>query len=538
MNAHRLLIRVALLPSAIWLTSAGHPLYGQSVGFPDLPETPYDYYGYAVENLPAHFGTPEQFLSVISYDNTPADNQITNPGATLGRVLFYDKRLSHNNSTSCASCHEQASGFTDPEPRSTGANGVQSPRRSMGLTNAKFYDSGRFFWDERALTLEQQTLMPIQNPDELGMDLDELNTKLANTSYYADLFQSAFGSAEITSERISKALAQFMRSLVSYGSKFDSGFDENGIPDFETVFSAPEELGREIFHGAGRCSFCHTSNSQVANQVHNNGLDAFTTDAGAGDGKFKVPSLRNVEVREFFMHDGRFSSLEEVIEFYSTGIQEHPNLDFRLRDDTMGNTAIQFDFTDEEMDGLVAFLRTLTDWDFLTDPKFSDPFVLPCDFNDDQFCGIHDLNLLLAEGPIVDGVTADSENALFDLDQDGIINNADVAAWLAQAAESNGVAAAYRVGDANLDGAVDAADFDLWNGGKFTVTTNWDDGDFNGDGVADVSDFNLWNDARAASAQADEAVPEPGALWLLLAGGWALRLARVSAGDPRRQAVC
>ena len=538
MNAHRFFIRVAPLAHVILLAWAWQPLYGQSVGFPDLPTVPDDYFGYAVENLPAHFGDPDQFLSAVSFDNTPADNQITNPGATLGRLLFYDKRLSHDNTTSCASCHQQAHGFADSERFSTGIGGAQSSRRAMGLTNAKFYDNGRFFWDERAHTLEEQVLIPIQDPNELGMDLDELNTKLARTSFYADVFESAFGSAEITSDRISQALSQFIRSLVSYGSKFDSGFDDNGTPDFAALFTEQEELGRRIFHGPGRCSFCHTSNAQVANQVHNTGLDAIVTDPGAGDGKFKAPSLRNVAVREFFMHDGRFTSLEEVVEFYSTGVQEHPNLDFRLRDGDNDDMAIRFNFSPEERDALIAFLETLTDWNFLNDPKFSDPFVLPCDFNDDEICGIADLNLLLAEGPIVNGIAVNLDNGLFDLDGDGVITNEDVAVWLRQAAESNGLARAYRVGDANLDGAVNGSDFNVWLTGRFGATTDWDRGDFNGDGAVDVSDFNRWNessDTFSLPKLPNEHVPEPAALWLFLIGWLAvIRKFRIRHVNARR----
>ncbi len=522
----------------ILLTWAWHPLYGQSLKFPKLPTVPDDYFGYAVESLPAHFGDSGQFLSAVSFDNTPADNQITNTGATLGRVLFYDKRLSHNNSTSCASCHQQTSGFADSERFSTGADGTQSTRRAMGLTNSKFYDNGRFFWDERAHTLEDQVLLPIADPNEMGMDLDELKTKLAKTSFYADLFQSAFGSADVTNERISQAVSQFVRSLVSYGSKFDSAFDDRGSPNFDAVFTSQEELGRQIFHGQGRCSFCHTSNAQVANQVHNTGLDAFLTDPGAGDGEFKAPSLRNVAVREFFMHDGRFATLEEVVEFYSTEIQEHPNLDFRLRDGEKDDTAVRFNFSPDELDGLVAFLQTLTDWDFLSDPKFSDPFVLPCDFNNDEMCGINDLNLLLAEGPIIDGVAVSVDNGLFDMDGNAVIDNGDVAVWLRQAAESDGFVRDYRAGDANLDGVVDESDFNDWFAGRFAATTDWDDGDFNGDGVVDVSDFNRWNASKVTTSLPRlpiEHVPEPSVPWLFLVGWLAvIRKTRVGIYDRIR----
>ncbi|MCA9264046.1 MAG: hypothetical protein KDA60_09375 [Planctomycetales bacterium] len=496
-----------------FILSHGTAVLGQSVGYPVLPETPFDYRGYAVDDLPEHFRT-RGFRSVTATENTPTNNPITNAGATLGRVLFYDRRLSHNNSTACASCHQQETGFSDANQFSTGADGDQTPRHSMALGNAKFYDSGKFFWDERAATLEHQILMPIQDPTEMGMSLDVLRAKLGETSFYPQLFQAAFGSPEITDDRIARSVSQFVRSMVSYNSKFDSAHDENGAPHFEEVFTDQEILGGQIFHGDGRCTFCHTTNAQVGDLPHNTGLDALTADPGAGDGRFKVPSLRNVEVREFYMHDGRFDSLEQVVDFYSTGIQDHPQLDFILREQP-GASPIRFEFTAEESSALVAFLKTLTDWTFLSDPKFADPFVLPCDFNNNLSCNIDDLNSLLTQGPLVEGVAVSLENQMFDIDGDSMLTWADAEKWLAIAAESNGLSSPYVPGDANLDGAVDAADMLMWSDAMFSLTTDWNQGDFNGDGLVDGRDFNQWLIHRRAAPDT-AAVPEPTAAILLI----------------------
>ncbi len=216
-----------LLAIGGWIVGSSHVL-AQSVGQPRLlPSQPYDYVGYAVEQLPAHFGNG-RFGTLTGADNTPSDNPISNAGATLGRVLFYDKRLSHNNTLSCASCHHQDKGFADSSRFSSGADGDLSTRHSMGLTNARFYENGKFLRDERADSLEQQVLMPIEDPTELGMNLASLTGKLAATPFYADLFKQAFGTPQVTTERIAQSLAQFVRSLVSYQSKFDRAFSPDG----------------------------------------------------------------------------------------------------------------------------------------------------------------------------------------------------------------------------------------------------------------------------------------------------------------------
>jgi cytochrome c peroxidase len=337
---------------------------------PTLPAV-LDRYDDASVPIPPHFRAEAGGPSVVSTDNTPAENPITNAGATLGRVLFYDRRLSASDGTSCASCHVQALGFSDAPRLSTGFAGGFTGRHSPGLANARYYQRGRFFWDERAASLEAQVLTPVQDKVEMGMTLDALTRKLAATPYYPALFAQAFGTRDVTSDRIARALAQYVRSLSSADSRFDRAFAAGGPPDF-SGFTAQERAGEQIFRTSG-CAGCHTTVAQVSDAVHNTGLDAADTDAGAGGGAFKAPSLRNVAVRPRFMHDGRFTALEQVVEFYDTGVQANPNLDRRLR--TPDGRPRRLNLGADGRAALVAFLRTLTDSAFLTAARFSNPFA-------------------------------------------------------------------------------------------------------------------------------------------------------------------
>jgi cytochrome c peroxidase len=336
---------------------------------PTLPATAFAYSD-ATAPLPPHFRGPGgPGASVLAADNMPATNPTTDAGAALGRVLFYDVRLSANDRVACASCHIQAFGFSDTARFSKGFNGGRTARHAMALANARFYARGRFFWDERAATLEDQVLQPIQNDVEMGLTLAQLETKVRLTSYYPALFRAAFGSADITSDRISRALAQFVRSIISAGSKFDGAF-ASLPPDFG-VLTAQEQEGRLVFNGS-TCGQCHDTNALISDDIHNTGLDATITDAGAGGGRFKAPSLRNVGVRAPYMHDGRFESLQRVVDFYDHEVQANPNLDRRLRGPN-GNPR-RLNLTRAERDALVAFLNTFTDPAFLTAPKFANPF--------------------------------------------------------------------------------------------------------------------------------------------------------------------
>jgi cytochrome c peroxidase len=240
----------------------------------------------------------------------------------------------------------------------------------MALGNARFNPTGRFFWDERAATLESQVLQPIQDTLEMAMPLDSLERKLAATPYYPGLFAAAFGSPIVTRDRIAMALAQFVRSLVSTGSRFDAVFATGGAPD-TSVLRAKERSGLRLFISTG-CVNCHRTIAHVADQANNIGLDSRPADSGAGQGRFKPPSLRNIAVRPPYMHDGRFRTLREVIEFYDHGIQDDPQLDPRLR--AADGLPKRLQLAPSEVDALIAFLEALTDSKFLTAEQFSDPF--------------------------------------------------------------------------------------------------------------------------------------------------------------------
>ena len=338
-------------------------------------------------------------MPVRDLDNTPRDNlYITDAGATLGRVLFYDTRLSANNNTACASCHHQKHAFSEPNAKfSKGFEGKMTDRNAMPLVESRFYSRGRgFFWDERARTLEDQVLMPIQSKVEMGQDLPKLLEKLAREPEYPELYRKAFGDSKVTKERTSKALAQFVRSLLSYQSKYDEGLAKvrDSDEDFPN-FTREENRGKALF--MRRCSTCHLPGDQEAifstQNTQNNGLDADVkvSDLGVADitfdrnraGHFKSPSLRNIEYTGPYMHDGRFEKLEDVIEHYSTGIKLHPNLDGRLRNAGGGSgcgpgggnrQTRGFQFSTQDKAALLAFLKTLSDKKFISDPKLSDPF--------------------------------------------------------------------------------------------------------------------------------------------------------------------
>lgn len=334
---------------------------------PVLPATPYVY---ADRELPL----PENMIQLGdklgSSDTASAFNPVTNAGAALGRVLFYDKRLSITNTHACASCHIQSHNFSSIEVLPKGCTGVRTPRTPMPLGNVRFNNSNLFFADSRGQSLENAVLVPIQERDELGSSsLNDLEHKLASTDYYPPLFLAAFGSSDVTAERISHALAQFLRSLISYRSQFDRAnyaILPGPRPDPATVYTALEQRGFQVYLD-GQCFWCHQTSEFDAPWPENNGLDAASTDKEPGARKFRVASLRNIAVSAPYMHDGRFATLREVIDHYSTDIRANPNLGVFLKPGG-------FNFTDEDKDALEAFLNTLTDTAYLTDPKFSDPF--------------------------------------------------------------------------------------------------------------------------------------------------------------------
>jgi cytochrome c peroxidase len=360
-----LVVLALFFVAALWSRPSGQV----RLKLPDIP------YQYSLVELPAHFTTPARHT-----DNTPADNPITDEGATLGRVLFYDKRLSANKTKSCASCHVQAHAFSDPKPFSSGFQGAMTDRRAMPLVNLRYYQRARFFWDERAGNLEEMVLLPIKSRIEMGQDLDTLVGLLSRDTVYASLFERAFGTGEITVKRIGRALAQFVRSMVSYQSRYDEGRARAASPreDFEN-FTRRENRGKALF--MRNCASCHMKQGDehfFVPKPANTGLrgDSPWADGGVGDvtlrvadlGSFKSPSLRNVEVTAPYGHDGRFATLEALIDHYSENAISDPNLGYVV---PVG----PLKFTASEKAALVAFLKTLTDRKFLNDPKFSNPFA-------------------------------------------------------------------------------------------------------------------------------------------------------------------
>lgn len=357
----------------------------------DLPETPFDY---ANLNLPTYFTINDggAFVSSVNgLDNTPDDNPVTDAGATLGRVLFYDVNLSQNKTIACGSCHRQELAFTDSPVRSLGFNQVPTRRNSISLVNQRYYARGRFFWDERAATLEDQVLQPILDHNEMGLTETEIIQRISERPFYSNLFLQAFGSGNITNDRISKALSQFIRSIVSSQSKYDEGRAQvaNRQVPFPN-FTDSENMGKELFlkpvaQGGAGCVSCHATEAFVSvnSGPKNNGLDlASTTDLGAFEtfpannslrGAFKIPTLRNIALGSPYMHDGRFQTLQQVVEHYNSGVQNHPNLSSFLKD-ANGNPQ-QLNLTEEQKAALVAFLRTLTDPNILHNEKWSDPFI-------------------------------------------------------------------------------------------------------------------------------------------------------------------
>jgi cytochrome c peroxidase len=330
---------------------------------------------YASPDLPGHYAG----LSV----NTPAGDPVTDEGATLGRVLFYDPQLSLNGTVSCASCHTPDTGFTDPERFSEGFEGGRTPAHSMRLGNAVYFEGADMFWDRRAASLEDQVLQPVQDGVEMGFDasvggLDSLTARLENTAHYPVLFEWAFGTPDVTADRMRSALAQFVRSMVSADSRFDralvaAGYAGGPVPGVLPGFSAEENAGLRLFleppdRGGAGCAGCHRPPTMALDAGSgSNGLDAGETVV------FKSPSLANVAVVGGYMHDGRFDTLEEVVRHYSDGVQDGPALDRRLRGP--GGLPLRLNLSEDEQAALVAFLGTLTDETFLSDERFSNPFL-------------------------------------------------------------------------------------------------------------------------------------------------------------------
>lgn len=332
---------------------------------------------------PKDFGEPD----------IPSDNPLTTAGVELGRHLFYEKALSADRQLSCGSCHQQQRAFTDNRRVGLGIRRQEGEFNTMALANSAW--EKHFFWDGRAQSLEEQALEPIENPIEMGLSLEEAVERIQNSRDYPERFEEAFGSNVVTAENIGKALAQFQRTLVSSNSKYDkylrgeAQFTEQEQLGFELFFTHPEP-GIEL-RGAN-CGDCHSlilqkGSNEGFNGFHNNGLDTdaemsagLETVTGDSDdrGKFKTPSLRNIALTAPYMHDGRFQTLEEVMDHYNEHVQMSetlsPLIQVASNEDDLPDGVVELRLTDEEKQAVIAFLHTLSDTEFVEDERFADPF--------------------------------------------------------------------------------------------------------------------------------------------------------------------
>lgn len=321
--------------------------------------------------------------ATLAAPNIPSDNVLTVQKVLLGRMLFYEKKLSGNNTMACASCHVQADGFSDINQFSTGIDGLQGARQAMAIFNLGLNSNG-FFWDGRASSIRDQSLRPIQDPLEMHETLPNAIAKLQADSKYRNQFIRAFGDEQITADRMALALEQFMLTIVSDNSRYDQYLRG------EITLTDSEERGRVLFFSeynpgfpatsGADCAHCHSGSNFENDQYMNNGLDqdAQMIDFGrqnvtqnpADKGKFKVTSLRNIEKTAPYMHDGRFSTLEQVIDHYNNSIQNSSTVDPALAN-TMA-TGLMLSAQDKI--DLVNFLKTLTDQTYLTNPAYKTPF--------------------------------------------------------------------------------------------------------------------------------------------------------------------
>jgi cytochrome c peroxidase len=312
----------------------------------------------------------------------PADNPLTVAGVELGRKLFYETALSANNQVSCGSCHKQELAFTDGKQFSTGVDGSLTKRNSMALINLLWADN--FFWDGRAKGLEQQVKFPLEDQHEMGQSMEVSAKKLNEINAYPELFSKAFGSTTINADRIAKALAQFERTLISSNSLYDKFLAGNYIPDssqlrgMKLFFTNPQpERG---IRGAA-CGHCHSGPKTYSELYHNTGLDNTPVDQGRAEftnqssdkGRFRVATLRNIALTAPYMHDGRFRSLNEVLDHYSDHIKEQPKLSPFLKGLSNEKDRTGLNLSKDEKTDIISFLQMLTDSTFITDPRFSNP---------------------------------------------------------------------------------------------------------------------------------------------------------------------
>ena len=318
---------------------------------------------------------PQIFSDNILSPVIPIDNPQTSEGVLLGKKLFFDKILSGDQTIACASCHSPQSAFTNNTPTSVGIDGVFGTRNSMPLFNLAWNYNERFAWDGKELSLERQALEPVENPIEMHSDWNDVIDRLQNHTEYPELFLKAFNTSTISKELAVKAIAQFERTLISANSKFDRfSLGQTNL--------TPQELnGLDVFlrEDKGDCFHCHGNPNNplwTDNEFHNNGLDETFSDLGLGavtgdpndNGKFRSPSLRNLDFTAPYMHDGRFLTLDEVINFYSEGLQNSATIDPLMKNLNQGGVQL----SSEDKADLKAFLLTLSDPSFANNPDFRD----------------------------------------------------------------------------------------------------------------------------------------------------------------------
>jgi len=315
--------------------------------------------------------------------NIPTDNPLTNQGVELGRMLFYDKQLSGDGTLACAGCHVQSTGFSDTTQFSIGILGLPGGRQAMASFNM-LWNNNEFFWDGRAHLLRDQAILPIQDSLEMKESLVNVVAKLSSSPSYLNQFKRTFGSNEINSLKISLALEQFMNSIVSWNSKFDK------VERGELAYTASEQRGKELFFeeynpffpatSGADCAHCHSGGNFENDLFMNNGLDVDANFLDDGRmkatfnpmdrAKFKVPTLRNIELTPPYMHDGRFNTLEEVVGHYNSGLKNSTTIDPALENTRSTGLFL----TPQDKTDLVAFLKTLTDTDMMNDPRYASPF--------------------------------------------------------------------------------------------------------------------------------------------------------------------
>lgn len=340
----------AFLLFALFLAVACHNLP------PEEPPTP----------TPFAYQAPDEFPPFFA----PSYNLTTLEGIALGRKLFYDPILSGDNTLACADCHRQENAFTDPRQFSVGIDGIAGKRNSMSLVNIAWQE--RLFWDGRVHGLEHQALKPVEDPIEMHESLENAVAEIQAIPAYTDMFWRAFGTRTVDSTLIAKALSQFERTLISFNTRYDRW--KLGLDSLDKS----ELLGMQLFSDplGGGCAQCHSFGAIFSDFIfRNNGLDSIPTDLGrfvvtgtpSEIGAFKTSSMRNVEYTAPYMHDGRFATLEEVLEFYNTGFHLGPYTDQAMHNMVKGRLSAK------NKSDIIAFLKTLSEPEFLTNPAFSKP---------------------------------------------------------------------------------------------------------------------------------------------------------------------